>query len=263
MELFYELPAESNGYFLFKKAEDIGAKAHFHGAIEFLFVMDGERKVTVGDTTKILSAGDGCFVDGFILHEYQCGGDGVCYALLGNSSYFEPFFSVANGKPPTFFTFNNFDLLENLYLLCKKPYKNLQISQTVFLGAMQLLLAEISNQTPFTAQKQNKETILICEILRYAENNLTENLSLINLAKKFGYSHEHLSRLLHTHLFESWNSYVNRLRVRKAHNLLSGKNLNQTSVLQIAYDCGFNSSNTFYRAYKKEFGVSPCKNINF
>ena len=79
--------------------------------------------------------------------------------------------------------------------------------------------------------------------------------NLLALSREFGYSREHLSRILGRYLSEGWNGYVNRLRARRAEEMLSerpGEN-----VLKIAYECGFESPNTFYRAYRREFGKSP------
>ena len=51
------------------------------------------------------------------------------------------------------------------------------------------------------------------------------------------------------------------LRARAAHTLIeSNKN---SSVLDIALSCGFESLNTFYRAYRRVFGKTPLKNDNF
>ena len=83
----------------------------------------------------------------------------------------------------------------------------------------------------------------------------SEDLSLNALAEKFGYSREHLSRLLHGALQESWNGYIGRLRAKNTHALLTASP--ELSVLEAAFACGFESSNTFYRAYAKEYGHPP------
>lgn len=59
-------------------------------------------------------------------------------------------------------------------------------------------------------KREDKRSILVCEILRYAQANARGDLSLAVLSRRFGYSREHLSRLLHTYLRENWNHYVNR-----------------------------------------------------
>ena len=101
---------------------------------------------------------------------------------------------------------------------------------------------------------ESKQTELVCSILKYAVENPKNDLSLGTISDKFDYTREHLSRLLHKYLQENWNTFVNRIRVKKADNMIKQ---NQGTILDILYECGFDSPNTFYRAYKKEFKKSP------
>ena len=60
---------------------------------------------------------------------------------------------------------------------------------------------------------------------------------------------------------ESWYAELaaRGLRVQKAEALLKADE--EKNVLKIAYECGFDSQNTFYRAYKKEFGHLPRRAV--
>lgn len=261
MDFFYEQKAEKKETVFFKRKTNIGADAHFHGALEMLFVKEGEFSVSVDGKEKIMRANDACFVDSFLVHRYEWGHRGLGYVILGDAEHFKDIFATLGGTPPTFFHFDNFELLETLFNLCSQKYNNETTRFMVFYGAQRILLSDISQSVPFSVAKPKRDTILVCNVLKYAEENITNDLSLQSLAKKFGYSYEHLSRILHMHLFENWNTYVNRLRARRVHALLQQRNENGSSVLQLALDCGFCSSKTFYRAYKKEFGKPPCQVI--
>jgi AraC-like DNA-binding protein len=48
--------------------------------------------------------------------------------------------------------------------------------------------------------------------------------------------------------------YVNVVRLKNAVLLMRQK---KQTVTQIAMDCGFSSTRTFYRAFRQEFGCSP------
>ena len=117
------------------------------------------------------------------------------------------------------------------------------------------MLSFLAETVSLEEHRQDRLSAFVCNVLRYAEANIGEDLSLSALSSRFGYSREHLSRILHKYLTESWSSYVNRLRVKRADALLKEKC--GENVLKIAYECGFDSPNTFYRAYKKEFGFPP------
>lgn len=259
MEIFYELEAENRKTIFFKRKTNIGANPHFHSAIELLFVQEGEFFVCVDGKETLMHANDACFVDSFLLHQYEWAHKGICYVISADAEVFKEIFKTLKGVPPTFFTFGDFDLLDRLYELCWREYKDEATRYMAFAGALKMLFSQISQNVIFSQPVQKKDSLLVCQALQYAEQNLTGDLSLQAVARHFGYSYEHFSRILHMHLFENWNTYVNRLRVRRAHALLQQRKEGGASVLQIAYDCGFGSAKTFYRSYKKEFGEAPCK----
>lgn len=230
-------------------------RAHFHSAIEFLFAERGEQRVTVGGESRILHEGEACFSEGFCVHSYARVQGSIGHVLLGEKRYFDKIFSAFEGKlPPRFFRFDDYKLLNSLRELCTKDYEAEEHRRVAFEGAMGILLASIAERVPLEKRKEDKHDSLVCEVLSYASEHL-DDLSLFALSKRFGYTREHLSRILHKYLSENWNVYVGRLRARRAHELLAEES--DCSVLKIAFDCGFESPNTFYRAYKKEYGVSP------
>lgn len=252
---YYERLAEGKGYFHFQRREVLYTHPHFHSAPEFLFVEKGEQLVTIGGETRLLKEGEACFSEGFCVHSYTQVQGTICHVILGERGYFEKQFSYRGKRPPRFFSFDDFSLLNGLRTLCEVRFEREENKIATFEGAMTILLSAISEKVPFEEKETDKQSALVCDILSYAESHLERDLSLSFLAKKFGYSHEHLSRLLHKQLAENWNVFIGRLRARKAHALLLQNP--ESSVLKIAYDCGFESPNTFYRAYKREYGSLP------
>ena len=256
MEL-YELKAEDNKYVCFRNGKPVPTHTHFHGAIEFLFVQEGEVQVTLDHETVTLHKGDACFSDSFCLHAYHAENPNATavFVFLGDKTLFERVFATLGGIPPKFFRFDNIELLSRL---CDLYTQNEGGRYATFEGCAYIILAEIARVYPFQPRKENKQTFLVCQTLRYAQEHYKDDLSLNALARVFGYSKEHLSRLLGKYLKENWNHYVARIRVRKAHeHLLAQPN---TSVLDIAIEHGFESANTFYRAYKREYGTLPRRN---
>ena len=253
---FYELGAEGNRYFHFQHRTIKDTELHFHGALELLFAENEPQEVTVNGVRRILQPGEACFSDSFVPHSYKQISQAPAYILLGDKEYFKDVFATFGDKrPPTFFRFDNFNLLAVLYELCAKKWENDGGRYETFGGAVKILLSEIAESTPFVDKRIDKQSALVGELLQYVEEHLREDLSLRTIANVFGYSHEHLSRILHKYLPENWNVYVNRMRARYAHTLL--KKSPDRSVLEILYESGFDSPNTFYRAYKKEFHKKP------
>lgn len=250
---YYELPAEGRGYYLFEHRMLGDARAHFHSAVEFVFVESGRAEAIVDGESRLLSAGQACFSDSFRVHFYREAAQASVYVFVGDKSCFEEFFREQGDRAfPKFFAFSDFPFLEKLHSLCTARGR---YTSTTLRGAAEMLLGRLAESVPLESRRRDGNAELVCKVLRYAQSRSAEDLSLAVLSREFGYSREHLSRILGRYLSEGWNGYVNRLRARRAEEMLSerpGEN-----VLKIAYECGFESPNTFYRAYRREFGKSP------
>jgi AraC-like DNA-binding protein len=59
----------------------------------------------------------------------------------------------------------------------------------------------------------------------------------------------------------NFNDYINHHRVESVKKAFTNGEHKTTTLLGIAYDCGFNSKATFNRAFKKNTGLSPKEYI--
>lgn len=69
-----------------------------------------------------------------------------------------------------------------------------------------------------------------------------------------GKSREHIARTLKKYCRVTATEYINDLRINYASNLLLHTN---TKILDICFDCGFQSMSNFYRIFKDKYGISP------
>ena len=97
-------------------------------------------------------------------------------------------------------------------------------------------------------------------VLRRAErfiwDNYTRKISLEEIAAYSGLSAPYFSTIFKEEMGENLSSYLNRLRVEKASNLLmtTGKTLSEISEI-----CGFEDQSWFSKIFKKYNGISPGK----
>lgn len=82
------------------------------------------------------------------------------------------------------------------------------------------------------------------------------DLSLGSLAGSLGMTPHQLSELLNARLSQSFLEFVNAYRVAEAQRLLRDES--GRKILDIALEAGFNSSSSFYNAFKKATGTTPA-----
>lgn len=253
---YHDKKIEMKDRYLFEYRK-IFATPHFHVVPELLFLREGELTTTINGETRLMKAGDACFCSGFTIHSYIPTETANLGYVIGipTQTADSLFFLFKKKTPPVFFRFEDYELLDFLLRICNAPHEKTYLKQAVFDSAMQLLYVAIADKNEFVERQKDSHDSLISDILNYAQENYEKPLTLDVLSKQFGYARETLSRLLHRFLGESWNSYVNRMRVYKAQQLMQQSP--RQSISEIIYKCGFNSPNTFYRAYMREFGVTP------
>lgn len=91
------------------------------------------------------------------------------------------------------------------------------------------------------------------ELLRYINHNLTEDLSIETLAKKYYLSKYHMMRKFKEETGYTIHNYVVNKRLLLARTKIS----EGMPVIKAAQASGFSDYTTFSRAYKKQFGAAP------
>lgn len=111
---------------------------------------------------------------------------------------------------------------------------------------------------------ENEASILNLKLEDVLRNNhiyLNQELSLAELAKQIDTSDKKLSTLLNQNLQTNFYDYINRFRIAAFKKGVSEGKLEHLSIVGLALQCGFKSKSSFYRAFKKETGLSPSQFI--
>ncbi|NSW89667.1 MAG: helix-turn-helix domain-containing protein [Firmicutes bacterium] len=99
-----------------------------------------------------------------------------------------------------------------------------------------------------------KGTQPITLIKLYLEQNFGKNLSLREIAQKFGFNESYLSRKFASETGVRIKEYISLLRLEKAKKLLTTTNMKMT---EISEKVGYANVEHFSRVFKKYIGVSP------
>lgn len=97
----------------------------------------------------------------------------------------------------------------------------------------------------------------IDRVIQYIEANLTNNISLTDVAEVSYFSPYHFHRIFTAMMDETVNDFIVRRRLERAANQLIFKT--DSSITEIALDNGFSSSANFSKAIKLYFGFTPSE----
>lgn len=129
----------------------------------------------------------------------------------------------------------------------REAYMRILLSEIV-------LLLSVSRGDKISAD----EGELGAKVIRYLNDNITANITLDKLAKRFFVSKYYLCRAFKKHNGISIHGYVNQKRVMYAKQLMEAGE----TASGAAYRVGFGDYSAFYRAYIKVIGSSPVAEQN-
>lgn len=239
--------------------------SHFHNVYELCFFLSGSRKYIVNNHYFSLNPGEIILIKPLTYHSTQ-GSSGVSRYVIAFSKefllqYFTPkavnqFLSCFSNHH---FSLNKYykktvKLFEELYLNSKN---NEEIAVGISLGN---LLFEISQMLPKDNDniliERNKTEELLEKLLNYINENISTIKTIKDLADYLQLSESYLSAIFKQNTGLSIMSYIISIRMNNAIKLLTTSN---KSIEDIAYECGFESSNYFCNTFKKHMGTSPTK----
>ncbi len=111
-----------------------------------------------------------------------------------------------------------------------------------------------------TLYKRKKLSTLI-SVMEDGKLYMDANFSLRILAEKSGISTHHISQILNEELRVSFFELTNDYRIKEAKRRLENPD-GYIKIEQLAYDLGYKSKSTFFKAFKKATGLTPFQYRN-
>lgn len=128
--------------------------------------------------------------------------------------------------------------------------KNAQI--TLDVNDLILYLNRLLYETNNPHSKKVKRS-LSQQISEYIEKNIDDDLSLDKLSELFYMSKYHIAHVFKDHIGMSIHQYITKKRL----NICREAILGEMSITEAYETAGFGDYSSFYRAFVKEYGISP------
>ena len=90
----------------------------------------------------------------------------------------------------------------------------------------------------------------------YIAANYHKEISIDDISHKYGFNSKYIGRLFKKQTGETFNVYLNRVRIHHAKQLLSGT---KVPIIEIALECGYNNVTYFNRVFKRIQRITPSE----
>ncbi len=94
------------------------------------------------------------------------------------------------------------------------------------------------------------------DLIAYIDHNFSNNLKLENIAPFFGYNSAYLGKLFTKNMGQTFNTYIDHIRIEEAKKLLSQSSM---KVYDIADKVGYQNVDYFHKKFRKYTGESPAE----
>lgn len=159
--------------------------------------------------------------------------------------------------------FRNFDYALSAIQYGVVGYITKPILYSKLIESIHLLLSKAQNDLPppdthlDTIKTQNHS--VISKTIEYIENNYHKPISLSSAARALNFNNSYLSRVFKEKSNQSFSTYLNKYRIKKACELLKNTDI---KVNAIAFMVGFNDSEYFYKIFKRYTNLTPLEYKN-
>ena len=249
---------------------------HSHEYYEFYFFLEGEVTMFYSDSSHRMKNGDMVIIPPGMQHHVQIHDPAVPYrrvvfwitkSFLSKLSVHSEEFLFLTGKADDSgfawhfneVTFNTvqrkiFHVIEEIFS------DRFGRRMAVALGINDLLL--FLNRTVYESLHPERygksEKKLDRNLIRYIEEHINEDLRLDTLSELFFVSKYHISHLFKDKMGISLHQYILKKRLAMSKDaLINGRKPSGRKPSEVFREYGFSDYSVFYRAFVKEFGLSP------
>ena len=234
-------------YFCKESGENFSFPAHLHHSYEWISVLEGSMRVSVGEFTYELQAGEGVLIFPEQIHSLEST-ESKHVLVIFSPDIVRAYTAAHATEIPRDNRLQISDYIRDQLAALEETSSIIKKKAVLY-----AICGMLDEQTEYL-KKRSGEDGLLRSVFDYVEKNYQKECTLQSLCNSLGYNGSYLSRYFGEATKTSFTDYVNRYRVSKACYLL--RNTNRT-VLECSYECGYGCLRSFNRNFKAILGVSP------
>jgi AraC-like DNA-binding protein len=261
--------------FYVSQHENFNFLAHWHTDVEVIYVCEGSIRIGINSESRLLHAGDLAICSSGDIHYYDSNSNTSTIILIifhpsligctgswpTQSRFLSPFIdgNRATNEPFVVLPQHQQEITELILKIKQEADKKEPQYENVTTGMIHMLCGLLLRHIPsrqIDLSGDNRRILnmkIMQEVLDYLEANYMNGVKLEEAAKQAKMSLFHFSRFFKNITGMSYTSYLNRLRVDKAEEMIMSTH---QTMLEIALECGFTNVRTFNRVFKQ---LKKCK----
>lgn len=231
---------------------------HCHDYFEIEFLLEGSGIQIINGVNYEISKGSFYMITPADFHSVIIDDQvKICTIAFNDSIIGSKFLQLLLCKKVFNYKFSNEDLevAKNISeLMDKTQHETKSYSKEFVQNLLECLFILMLRYINVNENNWNPEITPISKVITYLNLHFRESPSLVEVANIAGMSPGYFSVLFSKTIGKSYIDYLTELKLNCAKTLLSSDSM---SVSEICYACGFSSFSNFFRAFKKDTGVSP------
>ncbi len=246
-------------------------KDHTHNYHEFYFFMGGEVSIEIGGTEHILKAGDMILIPPGVKHHINLRNTELPYQRIVfwiSQDYCRQLMQISSDYgylmqhvSITKHYIYHYDMIEFNAIKSKvfQILEEIHFDRFGKSAKISLCINDLLLHVNRTIYEQNhpaspKEELSLYEnLVSFIEGHLEEDLSLERLSNEFFVNKYHIAHVFKENLGMSVHQYITKKRLSQCRDAI----LTNADIMDASLQCGFSDYSSFYRAFKKEYGMSP------
>lgn len=261
----------------YKSENNIFVHPHWHDVIEILYIIEGKATQQINNRIFEVNKGELILIAGGQIHStytqkedkneilvLQFSPDLFCseHHLFPENKFVQLFISSIDfPNPITNKTTHGIEAINCIkYIYEELEGKNYSYEIFVkayilrFIGVMVRSYSHLKRKKD-NAVKLNNAKKMLSNTFKLIDNNFSSDIPLEKAAKASNLSIPHFCRLFKNSTGMTFTEYLLFYRISKAEELLHS----DLTITEIAHECGFNSTSSFSRAFRKVKNLSPTE----